>query len=323
MSSILESIERPVNNAREAFVKLIAPDGNFEKGIYSNAYKKGKKSDLENFVTELKKENYDVYDWKKINQDLWSKKIDDDGYVPNASKSGILVTDGSRKILVKNYKSKNYNYPKGGINICEDPKDAALREFTEETAIDIDEPLIKKMDGECIDWKITLTLNETEYDDLIKKFDEPINPNTYTDLWSKIILKNGYIPNSFINGIFITDGHRTKLVKNNYSHKECKESKESKESKEDIERKEDIEKTAINIDESLPAKIDSKCINWKYTLKLSVDEYNALIKKFDPKKFFENATPEVSGIKLDSRSFKKKYLKYKNKYLELKKILNK
>lgn len=44
MSSILESIEisieRPVNNAREAFVKLIAPDCNFEKGIYSNAYKK-------------------------------------------------------------------------------------------------------------------------------------------------------------------------------------------------------------------------------------------------------------------------------------------
>jgi len=216
---IINDIERPVNKAKEAFINLIAPNNKFEKGIYSNSYKNGKKCDLEEFVTKLKDPNYDVYNWNTINKDLWNKQIDDNGYVPNASKSGILVTDGQRKILVKNYNSKFYSYPKGGINKDEDPKDAALREFTEETTIKIDEPLKERMIPKCMDWKYSLTLKEDEYDDLIRKF--------------------------------------------------------------------------------------------------SRDE------------FFENATPEVSGIKLEAgqisvkdTTYNKKYLKYKNKYLELKKILN-
>ena len=217
---IINDIERPINRAREAFINLIAPNNKFEDGIYSNSYRNGKKCDLEEFVTKLKDPNYDVYNWNTINNDLWKKQIDDNGYEPNASKSGILVTDGQRKILVKNYNSKFYNYPKGGINKHEDPKDAALREFTEETTIKIDEPLKERMVPKCMDWKYTLTLKE--------------------------------------------------------------------------------------------------------------DEYDKFIRKFNREKFFEDATPEVSGIKLEEGHisvkdtvYNKKYLKYKNKYLELKKILNK
>jgi hypothetical protein len=216
---IINDIERPSNKAREAFIKLIAPNNNFEDGIYSKAYTSGKKKELEEFVEKLKDSNYNVYDWNTINQDLWNKQIDDNEYEPNASKSGILVTDGKRKILVKNYNSKFYNYPKGGINKGEDPKDAAIREFTEETT--------------------------------------------------------------------------------------------------------------INIDQKLKEKMVPKCMDWKYTLELNKDEYDELILKFNRDKFMEDATPEVSGIKLEAGEVSikdtmfKKYLKYKNKYLELKKKLNK
>jgi hypothetical protein len=215
----INDVNRDMNEAKNAYKKLIAPNDNFELGIYSNAYKDcEKKKVLEEFLKKLKTDDYDVYDWNNIYKDLWSKKIDDNEYEPNASKSGILVTasDG-RKIVVKNYNSNNYSYPKGGINKSEDPKDAAIREFIEETTINI-KPYENKMVGKCMDWK--------------------------------------------------------------------------------------------------------------YTLELSTEEYNKLIQTFNEKTFIENATPEVSGIKIEAGNISitnsylnsyKKYLKYKNKYLELKK----
>ena len=114
--------------------------------------------------------NYDVYNFKNINTDLWQKGINENNYVDNASKSGILVTDGKRKITVKNYNSNFYNYPKGGINAEEHPKDAALREFKEETTLDIDPILQSRMNEKCLDWRYTLNLNTREYDDLISNF---------------------------------------------------------------------------------------------------------------------------------------------------------
>jgi 8-oxo-dGTP pyrophosphatase MutT (NUDIX family) len=218
----INTVNRDKNEAKNAFKKLIAPNDNFEYGIYSNAYKDcEKKKVLEEFLKKLKTDDYDVYDWNNIYTDLWSKKIDENDYEPNASKSGILVTapDG-RKILVKNYNSNYYSYPKGGINKGENPRDAAMREFIEETTINI-KPYESKMVGKCMDWK--------------------------------------------------------------------------------------------------------------YTLELSTEEYNKLIQTFNEKTFREEATPEVSGIKIEAGDISitnpylnsyKKYLKYKNKYLELKKILN-
>ena len=169
----INDVNRAMTEAKNAYIKLIAPNDKLEKGIYSDAYEDcEKKKVLEEFLKKLKTDDYDVYDWNNIYKDLWSKKIDDNGYEPNASKSGILVTapDG-RKIVVKNYNSNYYSYPKGGINKSEDPKDAAIREFIEETTIDI-KPYENKMVGKCMDWKYTLELSTEEYNKLIQTFNE-------------------------------------------------------------------------------------------------------------------------------------------------------
>jgi 8-oxo-dGTP pyrophosphatase MutT (NUDIX family) len=166
----VNTYDRPVENARKAFLNTIAPQDDFSQGSYSEAFENGKEDELKKFHGKLQDTNYDVYDFKKINTDLWQKGINENNYVDNASKSGILVTDGKRKITVKNYNSNYYNYPKGGINAGEDPKKAALREFKEETTLDIDPLLQSKMEEKCLDWRYTLKLDTREYNELISKF---------------------------------------------------------------------------------------------------------------------------------------------------------
>ena len=162
--------QRNIQYARNAFSELIAPEGNITQGIYSQAYQNPKKKvDIDAFVEKLKTANYNVYDWKIIKRDLWDKNIDEDDYVDNASKSGILVTDGRREIKVKNYSNQYYSLPEGGINKDETPKDAALREFNEETKINIDD-YKDKLDEKCLKWLYTLNLSPEEYDEFIKRF---------------------------------------------------------------------------------------------------------------------------------------------------------
>jgi 8-oxo-dGTP pyrophosphatase MutT (NUDIX family) len=218
--STFNTFQRNSEYARNAFLDLIAPNGNIAEGIYSKAYQEpDKKVHIDNFIKNLKKPDYNVYDWKIIKRDLWDKNIDENDYVDNASKSGILVTDGKREIKVKNYSNQYYSLPEGGINNDETPKEAALREFNEETKINI-----------------------KDYED----------------------------------------------------------------------------------------KLEEKCMRWLYTLKLSQEEYDDFIKRFNPTEFMTKTTPEVSGINLEFAKdikaiahpdYKQKYLKYKQKYLELKKLL--
>lgn len=67
--------QRNITNARTAFLDLIAPNGDITQGIYSEAYKNPeKKIDIENFVQNLMRDDYNVYDWKIIKKDLWDKK---------------------------------------------------------------------------------------------------------------------------------------------------------------------------------------------------------------------------------------------------------
>jgi 8-oxo-dGTP pyrophosphatase MutT (NUDIX family) len=211
--------QKNIKYARMAFLDLIAPDGDITKGIYSKAYENSKKKiHIDNFVQNLKKDDYNVYDWKTIYDDLWSKDIDENDYESTTYKGGILVTDGKRQIKVKNYNNQFYSLPEGGLNKGETPKQTALREFNEETQIYI-----------------------KDYEDKLKE----------------------------------------------------------------------------------------KCV-CTYTLRLSSEEYDDFIKRFNPSKFMKYTTPEVSGINLEFGKdieekkhplYKQKYLKYKQKYLELKKLL--
>ena len=167
---MFNTYQRNITHARTAFLDLIAPNGDITKGIYSKAYENSeKKIHIDNFVQNLKKDDYNVYDWTIIKKDLWDKKIDENDYVDNASKSGILVTDGTRQIKVKNYNNKFYSLPEGGINKSELAKDAALREFKEETQIYIDD-YKDKLKPSCLKWLYTLNLLPEEYDDFIKRF---------------------------------------------------------------------------------------------------------------------------------------------------------
>ena len=168
--SIFNTYQRNIQYARQAFLDLIAPDGHITKGIYSKAYEnEDKKVHIDAFVENLKKPDYNVYDWKIIKHDLWDKNIDENDYVDNASKSGILVTDGKREIKVKNYSNQYYSLPEGGINKDETPKKAALREFNEETKINITD-YEDKLEEKCLKWLYTLKLSPADYDDFIKRF---------------------------------------------------------------------------------------------------------------------------------------------------------
>jgi 8-oxo-dGTP pyrophosphatase MutT (NUDIX family) len=176
----INTFNRDMQLAKESLLNIIKPNGSYEDGQYSEAYLSGKKDDIENFVNKLNDPEYDVYSWDNIYNDLWNKNIDTNKYLKYAPKSGIIVTDGIRKISVKSYNNNMYNNPRGGLDKDETPIDGALREFTEETTLYIPEDYLHRLIPKCNKWYYNINVIGEDYDRLLKEYSNKVE-NTISD----------------------------------------------------------------------------------------------------------------------------------------------
>jgi len=176
----INTFDRDMQLAKKSFINDILPEGKYEHGKYSQAYLSGKKDDIENFVNKLNEPEYDVYSWDNIYNDLWSKHIDTDKYLKYAPKSGIIVTDGIRKISVKSYNSNLYINPKGGLDKDETPIDGALREFTEETTLYIPDDYLHRLIPKCNKWYYNINVTGEDFDRLLQDYSNKVD-NTITN----------------------------------------------------------------------------------------------------------------------------------------------
>jgi 8-oxo-dGTP pyrophosphatase MutT (NUDIX family) len=297
--------ERPEYYARENFKKLLSPNENFEhpdfsQGKYSESYREEKnKSIIEKFYKKLHL-GFPVYDFDSIKFELWDKKIDENNFSTSKVKATLKVTDGNRTVMVKNYNNKNLSLPGGTVNDGEPPIEGAKREFIEETTIELPEDIISNRDRVATNHKMNLYISDKDDEKfnhmtqhIIK--DIKVKQNVDETQMSSFIDKPIEFLSSFLKKSII-ETNPDNIVEINF-------------------KKQKYFILYDNVHKDLLKKISHI---YNFTITLKPEEYdNFIIKKFDKKKFYEDTTPEISGILI-----KHKYLKYKSKYLELKNKIN-
>ena len=360
-------INRPEEYARSSFRNMIAPlkEGvnTFTEGKYSDAYRdESKRPIIESFYCKLK-DGLSVYDYKSVKENLWSRGVDENGYNDNTIRAVIEISDGKRKIEIKNGNNSYTNLPGGSVNKDEHPLNAALRELKEETTFEVPVNLQSKI-KEVTEYNYELTLKSDEYNKLIEPYNQEQNVEL-TDGVRKIIIKNHsefqsvtnrlsikynvttYIIklnskeyDDFINMfnkkilLKISDGKRYKTIINYLTDNEANELNtnmaklfqpfnagffyinsvllKDNQTSTDNQIKTSTMFEPIASYEPLIFNIKKKTTYHNFNLQLTIDEYDEVTKNFNEEQFFEQVTPEISGI-----SYKNKYLKYKQKYLQL------